>query len=548
MTDPTADRAADDTAGRPAGRPARPEPGTAPRRPRVRMTAEYDRDQYAPGGGPGAHEVSVHLEIRVEGLEAVVPRRAPQRSEVVIIDCSGSMAHPTLRKIAAARKAAAAAIGQLPDGTHFALVAGTDTARLAYPTGDRLADPAEPATVAATNATREEGRRTALTLDAHGGTRISAWLSLAHRLLAARPDAPFRHALLLTDGKDEHGRAGELERVLDSCAGEFTCDALGIGEDWDAEQLQRIADRLHGRAEAVVADGAEEFEAQLTGLFRELVGASVRRTLPQLTLEVRTGRHLSVGLFRQLQPTVLDLTDTAVDEGDRVLFPTGAWGDEQRWYELRLRVDPGPSGGPGGPGGPGDPGGREPHTERIASLRLAARDFEEVALPGEEHVTVRWTGEEPPLTDTGTVGWHFRHQDELRDAIRAGARALYQGRTAGAERELGKAVRLAYRLKDDAHLARLRNVVTVENTAMGKVTIRDDITPGRVQELVVLSRHTTPPPSGHAPSADPPSGAARPVVCPRCLEKVRPARFCENCGHLLDGAPGSTDGSGTEER
>ncbi|GAA2454176.1 vWA domain-containing protein [Streptomyces macrosporus] len=531
MTDHATDRTARPTPGtaRPTPGTARPATGAEPGRPRVHLAVEYAREQYSPVGDPDArddHEVNVIVEVRTEGLEAVVPRRPPQRSEVVIIDCSGSMAHPTLRKIAAARKAAAAAIERLPDGTHFALVAGTDTARLAYPARDRLADPTEPATVAATPATVADGSRTARTLEAHGGTRISAWLTLAHRLLTARPDAPFRHALLLTDGRDEHGRAEELERVLDVCAGEFTCDALGIGEDWDAAQLQRIADRLHGRAEAVVADGAEEFEAQLTGLFHELVGASTRRALPQLTLDVRTAPYLSVDLFRQVHPTVLDLTDTAVDEGDRTLFPTGAWGDEDRWYELRMRVDP---------DHPDHPGRREPHAARLATVRLEAEGAEDVELPGEEHVTVRWTGEEAPPTDLGTAGRHFRRQDELREASRAGAMALYHGETAEAERELGRAVRLAYELRDEARLERLRDLVTVEKAALGQVRIRDDITPGRVQALIVRSSHTAAPPSAHGRGGAPPSpSGGEPVRCARCSARVRPGRFCENCGHPLD--------------
>lgn len=533
MTDPAADRAARPAPGT-AGPPAA---GADPGRPRVHMTVEHAREQYLPGGGPGAHEVHVPVRIRVEGLEAAAPRRPPQRSEVVIIDCSGSMAHPTPRKIAAARKAAAAAIAGLPDGIHFALVAGTDTARLAYPTRERLGNPAEPATIAATRASREEGSRTARTLEAHGGTRISAWLSLARRLLTARPDAPFRHALLLTDGRDEHGRADELERVLDACAGEFTCDALGIGEDWDAAQLQRIADRLHGRAEAVVEDGAEEFEGRLTGLFHTLLGASTRRTLPRLALGVRTAPYLSVTLFRQVYPTVLDLTDTAVGEGDRTLFPTGAWGDGTRWYELRMRVDP---------GHPDHPGDREPHAARIASVRLEARDTGDVVLPAEEHVTVRWAGRESSPTDLGTAGWHFARQDELREACRAGAAALYRGGTAEAERELGRAVRLAYELGDETRLAQLRDLVTVEQAARGEVRIRDDITPGRVQALIVFSGHTSAPPGGEGGEGgdgDPPPSGGRPLRCARCTEQVRPGRFCENCGHPLQARSG-TPGTG----
>ncbi|MGK5448651.1 VWA domain-containing protein [Streptomyces radiopugnans] len=554
MTDtgrePTAGRADGPENGPRTGAAAGP---AAPGRPRVDMSVEAAHEQYAPGRGGGApgggHEVQVLVRLRAEGLDATVPRRPPERSEVIVIDCSGSMGHPSVRKIAAARRAAAAAIEMLPDGTHFALVEGTDTARVVHP----RRDPASPATVAASPASRADGARAARALEAHGGTRISSWLSLTRRLLTARPGAAFRHALLLTDGMDQHGRAEELRRVLDDCAGEFVCDALGIGEGWDAEQLREIADRLHGRMEAVVddppdaglpgagspdadgsqadgsqADGAgadgEGLGEQLTRLFRELVGASTRRTLAGLTLAVHTGPQASVVLFRQVNPTVLDLTGTAVRDGGRTLLPTGAWGDETRWYELRLRVDP------------GHPSVRGVREARIASLRLEAEDAAGVVLPREERITVRWVAEAPP-TDLGAAGRHFRRYTELEEATRAGCAALGRHDVPSAERELGRAVRLAYELNDTAHLARLRALVTVENAAVGLVRVRDAVDPGHLRKLIARSSRTAPPPPGT--SRDVPGGEGGghsekpPVCCRRCAEWVRPDRFCESCGHPL---------------
>ncbi|MEE1942846.1 vWA domain-containing protein [Streptomyces sp. TRM 70361] len=489
-------------------------------------------------GAPGDHEVHVIVEVRAAGL-GTVPRRPAEHCEIVVIDCSGSMAHPTLDKIAAARRAAAEAVGMLPDGTHFALVEGTDTARVAYPWGD----PSAPATVAASPATRAEGSRTARVLDAHGGTRISAWLDLARRLFTARPEAVFRHVLLLTDGRDEHGRAEELRRVLDDCAGEFSCDALGIGDDWDAAQLQMVADRLHGRAEAVVAGGpgaAGETGAQLTRLFRELVGAATRRTLPRLVVGVRVGPYLTVTLFRQVYPTVADLTDTAVQDGDRLRVGTGAWGDETRWYELRLRVDPDHAGPPGAGTG----------AVRIASLWLEAEGEAAggVELPEEVPVTVRWTDEPPPLTDPGGAGWHFLRHAELGEASRAGSAALVRGDVATAERELGRAVRLADELGDTEQLARLGALVVVENAATGQVRIRDAVEPGNIQAVIAGSTHTTTPPpvlppagrksaggrtGGGGPSAGRRPADGRPVTCPWCAEVVQPGRYCVSCGRPL---------------
>jgi Mg-chelatase subunit ChlD len=57
---------------------------------------------------------------------------SPAAAAVVLLDCSGSMSMPPT-KIAAARRAAAAAVDALPDGTFFAIVQGRHEAEMCYP-------------------------------------------------------------------------------------------------------------------------------------------------------------------------------------------------------------------------------------------------------------------------------------------------------------------------------------------------------------------------------------------------------------------------------
>ena len=52
--------------------------------------------------------------------------------EVIMVDCSGSMAFPS-SKIEAARTATGKAIDRLRDGTWFAIIAGSTQARMIYP-------------------------------------------------------------------------------------------------------------------------------------------------------------------------------------------------------------------------------------------------------------------------------------------------------------------------------------------------------------------------------------------------------------------------------
>jgi Mg-chelatase subunit ChlD len=122
--------------------------------------------------------------------------RAPA-AEIVIVDTSGSMQVPRT-KINAARDAASAAIDCIRDGVQFAVIAGTDTARVVYPRGAFLA------TADAT--TREQATWAASRLQADGGTAIGTWLALARELFATVPGRTC-HAILLTDGENEHETA-----------------------------------------------------------------------------------------------------------------------------------------------------------------------------------------------------------------------------------------------------------------------------------------------------------------------------------------------------
>ena len=101
-------------------------------------------------------------------------------------------------KIVAAQAAAAAAIEQILDGTWFAVIAGTDGATRIFPYPN-----APTAMVQMESAAREEAKRAVTRLLAGGGTAMGAWLRLAKRIFEATPQATQRHAILLTDGRNQ---------------------------------------------------------------------------------------------------------------------------------------------------------------------------------------------------------------------------------------------------------------------------------------------------------------------------------------------------------
>jgi len=76
--------------------------------------------------------LKITARARPRAGEPAASGHPPGLAEVIVIDCSGSMGNPPT-KMAAARRATAAAIEALPDGVGFAIVEGTHEARLVYP-------------------------------------------------------------------------------------------------------------------------------------------------------------------------------------------------------------------------------------------------------------------------------------------------------------------------------------------------------------------------------------------------------------------------------
>src|SRR5262245_29641615 len=98
--------------------------------------AAVQQNAYLPRGTSVVHAI---VSISAGGAEAssAGPAQARARvgeagAEVLIVDCSGSMARPP-EKVEAARLATCRAVDRLPEGTAFAIVAGTSFARMVYP-------------------------------------------------------------------------------------------------------------------------------------------------------------------------------------------------------------------------------------------------------------------------------------------------------------------------------------------------------------------------------------------------------------------------------
>ncbi|MFJ4032306.1 vWA domain-containing protein [Streptomyces griseoluteus] len=419
------------------------------------FSVDVYQNEYLPEGG---REVNAIVTVTARGGTAPAGPGA-SAAVVLMVDCSGSMDYPPT-KMRNAREATAAAVDTLRDGVHFGIVDGTHVAREVYPGGGRLA--------VADPTTRAQAKQALRRLGAGGGTAIGTWLRLADRLLA-EADVSIRHGILLTDGRNEHESAAELKDTLDACAGRFTCDARGVGTDWEVKEVTGIASALLGTAD-IVAD-----PARLTEDFTRIMESTMGKEVADVALRVWTPVGTRIKFVKQVAPSVEELTDRRTEAGPRAGdYPTGSWGDESRDYHLCVEV---PAAGLG----------QEMLAARV-SLMAAQPDGSAQNLGAQGLVRAVWTDDMAASTSLNAQVAHYTGQAELAQAIREGLDLRKAGDMDGATAKLGRAVQLAG-VSGNADTAKLlAKVVDVVDAPTGTVRLKAKV--AEADEMTLETRST----------------------------------------------------------
>ncbi|MER7463499.1 VWA domain-containing protein [Streptomyces sp. NPDC097981] len=407
-----------------------------------RFSVDVYQNEFLPEGGREVHAI---VTVTSTG-GATATRAAAARGSaavVIMVDCSGSMEYPP-DKMRGAREATAAAIDTLRDGTAFAVIAGTHVAKEVYPGQGRLA--------VADAATRAQAKESLRALSSGGGTAIGTWLRLADGLLR-QSSAAIRHGILLTDGRNEHEDPAVLRATLDACAGRFTCDARGVGTDWEVKEVTGIASALLGTAD-IVAD-----PAHLTEDFTLMMENVMGKEVADVALRLWTPVGVEIQYVKQVAPTVQDLSGRRTEAGPRAGdYPTGSWGDESREYHVCVRV-------------PTASVGQEMLAAR-ATLLLPGAPGEPPATLAQGLVRAVWTDDLAASTAINPQVAHYTGQAELAQAIQQGLEARKLGDVDGATAKLGRAVQLASASGNTDTAKLLAKVVDVVDAAAGTVRLK----------------------------------------------------------------------------
>ncbi|MFJ8791454.1 VWA domain-containing protein [Streptomyces sp. NPDC102462] len=427
------------------------------------FSVDVYQNEYLPEGG---REVNAIVTVTATGGGTVgsavtaphlySPGQGPSAAVALMVDCSGSMDYPPT-KMRNARDATAAAIDTLRDGVHFAVIGGTHVAKEVYPGGGRLA--------VADATTREQAKQALRRLSAGGGTAIGTWLRLADRLLSS-VDVAIRHGIVLTDGRNEHESPQDLTAALDACAGRFTCDARGVGTDWEVKEVTSIASALLGSAD-IVAD-----PSGLAADFTRMMETAMGKEVADVALRVWTPVGTTIRFVKQVAPTVEELTDRRTEAGPRAGdYPTGSWGDESRDYHLCVEV-------------PAAAVGQEMLAARV-SLVIPQHGGGALNLGSQGLVRAVWTDDMAASTSINPQVAHYTGQAELAQVIQQGLDLRKAGDMDGATAKLGRAVQLASASGNADTAKLLAKVVDVVDAATGTVRLK-----ARVEEADEMTLET----------------------------------------------------------
>jgi hypothetical protein len=365
---------------------------------------------------------------------AAVP--AGGRVEIIILDKSGSMGGASL---VAAKRATAAAIDCIPDGTDFAVIAGDGTAAVVAPLTE------------AGDASRRLAKDRVGRIRASGGTAMSTWLSTAAELFRSRTGT-INHAILLTDGKNESEAPARLELALAGMTGLFQCDCRGIGTNWLVAELRRISTALLGTVDIVAAPD------DLTADFTAMIGTAMGRTTPDVRLRVWTPAGATLTFVKQVAPQLDDLTGKRTDVNPRAGdYPTGAWSVESRDYHVSVVVVPGEV-------------GDEKLAARVSVVTTDATGADQVVA--QALVRGVWTDDVALSTRINRRVAHYTGQAELATVIAEGLEARKAGDDRTATVKLGRAAQLAAASGNTATTDLLAKVVEIEDPATGTVRLR----------------------------------------------------------------------------
>lgn len=419
------------------------------------FSAEAYQNEFLPDGGTDVHAI-VRVGCRDAGgaIAGGAIADSGEAAEILLVDTSGSMG---VNGIRAGVAAATAALQEITDGTWFAVVAGNHVGTQVFPI-------ARAASMVRMDASTRQAAIAGVQLfRADGGTAMGTWLTAARAIFSTVPQATRRHAILLTDGANEHESPEQLTAAIAAATGVFQCDCRGVGDRWQVDEVRRIASALLGTVDLIPAP--EHMASEFAAMMRD----SMARGVAAADLRVWAPQGAQVLFVKQVSPTLEDLTNRRREVNALTgAYPTGAWSDEVRDYHVAVRL-------------PARSVGQE---QLAARVQLALGEN----VVAQSLVKAKWSNDDALTTRISPEVAAYTGRAELAAAIQDGLAAKAAGRDDEATSKLGRAVQLATAAGDDEMTSRLKKVVEIDNAEAGTVRLKKSVE--RLDEMALDTAST----------------------------------------------------------
>jgi uncharacterized protein YegL len=389
-----------------------------------------------------------HLSIGASRLDSIVSITASlgegevqsslRKAIIFILDESGSMSIDG--KMDIAKLAVRKSIDLLDEKSLFSVIAFSNDSRVIFPLKT------------ATEANKEIAHNSIKKLRASGGTQMSSALYAVLDMISDLKDTMI-HVQFVTDGQNDSADHHRLENALSQSEDKFQCNCWGIGTDWEPKELKNISNRLLGTADAV--PNPERLEEN----FKIALESAMSKGVADVRLRIQTPRSVKIVTIKQVSPEIVDLSKLSKRVDDKNIdIPLGAWGDENREYQIAFELQP-------------QNEGEEMMAGRPKVVFI--QDGQETIIDG-DRIVAAWSADVTMTSRINEQVAHYTGQAELAQSIKEGLEAKARGDIDSATVLLGKAAKIAIETGNDEVTARLKKVVDVVDADQGTVMLKSN--------------------------------------------------------------------------
>lgn len=370
-----------------------------------------------------------------------------KKAIIFVVDVSGSMDSDV--KIQTAKLAIRKSIDLLDVSSLFAVISFANYAEVIVPL------------TLATQENKEAAHYEVKKLSANGGTQMSKAI-LEVLDMTGDMENTMIHVQFVTDGQNNINDHKYLEAALAQSEGKFQCDCWGIGTDWEPAELKNIANTLLGTADAVPNPD------QLEENFKVALAKAMAKDVGDVRLRIQTPKSVKLVTIKQVSPEIVDLSKLVKRVDDKNIdIPLGAWGTENREYQIAFELVPQSEG-----------------EEMMAGKPkiVFTQNGQEIIIDG-ERIVAAWSSDILRTSRINEQVAHYTGQEELAKSIKEGLEAKARGDIDSATVLLGNAAKIAVQSGNEEVTARLKKVVDIVDADQGTVRLKSNASKAADLEL-----------------------------------------------------------------